>query len=91
MVAAVHPGGVVHSWHGAGDVTRGQVVVLVARNATACEAATKPRCRCPCGGKYHGKAHSAEWQQQTVTDLCAVLGVLGDPDQTALPLLGLGG
>ena len=32
---------------------------LFERNAKACEQAKHPRCKCVCGGAFHGKSHSA--------------------------------
>lgn len=40
-----------------------------ARNATACENAKHPTCRCACGGALHGIKHSREWIEQTWAEL----------------------
>lgn len=45
-------------------MSRAAAYALVARNAQACEEAKGPVCRCPCGGAFHGVAHSVEWVAQ---------------------------
>jgi hypothetical protein len=40
-------------------VSYAQSYALAQRNAEACENATHEQCTCACGGRFHGKAHSA--------------------------------
>jgi hypothetical protein len=42
---------------------------LFDRNATACERSTSRRCRCACGGQFHGVSHPLEWRDATYTAL----------------------
>lgn len=47
----------------------GRLETLLRRNAEACENAKGPICECACGGKFHGKAHSAEWLREKLVEL----------------------
>jgi hypothetical protein len=42
-------------------VSRTSLEALIRRNAEACETSTSARCRCACGGEYHGQKHSEQW------------------------------
>jgi len=46
---------------------------LVLFNAMACENAVHPTCVCACGGRLHGKRHSAAWIEKTTLELEARL------------------
>jgi len=41
---------------------------LVRYNAQRCAQARTPHCRCHCGGRFHGRAHSEAWIEQTALD-----------------------
>ena len=64
-------------------MSRRSVAAFIAFNAKACEEAKRPVCRCPCGGAFHGAAHSAEWQREKVDELC---GPESQPLALQLPL-----
>lgn len=65
--------------HGPAEVSGGGAMSgyairsLVERNALACEQARRPVCVCRCGGKLHGKAHGAEWVEDQVELIVAVI------------------
>jgi hypothetical protein len=70
-------------------VSRTSLEALIRRNAEACETSTSARCRCACGGEYHGQKHSEQWiadELEAVVELGAQRELELEVDEPELPL-----